>query len=91
MGATVSAYRSAFEADTGERLDVVEGLLDSTAGTGKDWTPTESVRAVLDELAQVCRIKAVHVQESHGRSDPDAKAWLRAATKLEGASMRWLK
>lgn len=83
-------YSAALEAEADARLELVEGLLDSTAGTlgPQRWTPTESVRALLEEVAIVCREKDVHVSDGFGESDPDARAWRRAAAKVEQLAAR---
>jgi hypothetical protein len=86
----VSAYREALEADAGERPDILEGLLDSTVGVvgPKSWTPTEAVRAVLEELSTVCSAKEDHVAEQYGGRDPDAREWRKLAEKLSAFAAR---
>lgn len=89
----MSGYRAALESDSSDRVDIVEGLLDSTAGTigPKSWTPTESVRALLEEIAVVCQGNDEHVSDGHGSNDPDAREWRKAAKLVEAAAARLSK
>jgi hypothetical protein len=86
----VSHYTEALEADAGDRPDILEGLLDSTVGTvgPKSWTPTEAVRAVLEELSTVCSSKEENIAAQYGVRDPDARAWRQLANRLSWVAAR---
>lgn len=85
-------YKAGLEADDQLRLDTLEGLLDSTDATGPDnWSPTASVRALLEQLAEVCGEKAEWVEANHGSKDPDARAWTKAAKLVETAAWRLVR
>ncbi|MGE0347379.1 MAG: hypothetical protein AB7N73_14995 [Gemmatimonadales bacterium] len=90
----VSGYREALAADSGDRLDILEGLLDNTAGPGagpRQWTPTRTVAALLEDAATVCAQKDEHVSTEHGERDPDARAWRKLAKDLEAFARRLAK
>ena len=80
-----SSYDDGLQASETERMDMLEGLVDSTRGrlTPHSWTPTGAVRQVLDELAGVCGSKDEHVSEQHGSGDPDAREWRKLGRRLD--------